>query len=341
LLENFSEGKIDVQIEHSISEKLFPGAVVLAAIDGKIFYHKAFGRSGFGASNYFIQKNDVFSIGKLTSLYTIACALKLIDGKKMSAENELEYFFDEISESGMSRMAISDLMLHRSGIGKKLTNLKSYWTRNDLIVNIFREYIPNRIGNQPEFSSLNMILLQDVIEKVSGEKLPKYFEENIREPLNISKSGYSYTIKDSGQFYYNPSHSVTFAASTQDDLIKTILERETEGSSGFDGFSTNASELAIFLQMMLQKGYYDHIQILNAETVDSWINGFSNDLTSNNRIYELIDPGGCFINLNFDKNYFIIALTNAGIKNINNSSFNDFSKKIIKIFEEEISRNIL
>ncbi|MBT8377785.1 MAG: serine hydrolase [Ignavibacteria bacterium] len=343
LNDNFRSEKIYEQVENAINERLFPGAVVLAMKDGKIFYHEVFGKNGFGKNNNSIQKDDVFSIGKLTSLYTTVCALKLMDGRKFSADDKLSYYFDSITDSKKKNILIKNLVLHNSGFSPKLSHFKPYWKKDNLIFNILQEDLEYKTGYQNIYSSLNLVLLQEIIEKVSNEKLGRYFEINFRKPLSIFKSGYSYVRQDSAEIYYNPSPHVLISAKPQDDIIKNILNSDIEGTSGFDGFYTNAFELAVFVQMLLQRGYYDENQILNASTIENWIEDFHKTeiLNSTKRKFELIDLGGCFLNINFDKNYSIIVLTNAEIKNPSNKSFVDFSKKLLQVFNEELSQEIL
>ena len=96
---------------------------------------------------------------------------------------------------------------------------------------------------------INTILLQQIIESASGVKLAKYFEKKFREPLNILKSGYSYSRGDYIQIYYDPSPPPEIEPKTKCDLLSKILKSETEGASGFDGFYTNTYELAVFLKM--------------------------------------------------------------------------------------------
>jgi len=341
LEDNSVTEKIDDQAVEGINQKLFPGAVILAAKDGKIFYHKAFGKNGFGRNNYIIQKNDVFNISKLTILYTTTCALKLIGEKIISADDHLENYFDGVTDPEKKHISVENLILNNSGFASNLDNLKAYRTKQDFITNIFQEELAYKKGERKEQSLINTILLQQIIESASGTKLAKYFEKTFREPLNIFKSGYSYSRGDYIQIYYNPSSPLRITAKNQADLLSNILKSEPEGTSGFDGFYTNALELAVFLHMLIQNGYYDQTQILNAETVENFFNGFKDNTSSTEKIFELIDPNGYLVHVNYDRNYFIIVLTNAEIKNPANESFVDFSKEIIHVFEKELTKDIL
>ena len=314
---------------------------ILAAKDGKVFFHKAYGRSGFGQSNYLVQKADVFSIGRLTNFFTYACALKLIEDKIISSEDKLNYHFENVTDPKKRNITVKNLILHNSGYGPKLSRLEANWKKEDLIFNILQEDLEYKTGFEERYSPLNVILLQEIIEKLSGEKLPKYFEKHFREPLDIVKSGYTYVRADSVKFYYNPTPPVLIKAKTQADLINNILKNETESTSAFDGFYTNAIELALFLQMIIQDGYYDEVQLLNAEVIKNWLSGFEETGILYEGTYKLIDPGGCSINLNYDENYFIIILTNAEINNPDNHGFVNFSNRIIQLFEAEINREIL
>jgi CubicO group peptidase (beta-lactamase class C family) len=343
IINNYLTNSIDEKINLSLSQNLFPGAVVLAAKDGKIFYNRAFGKSGVEGNSHTIEKDEIFNAGKLSNLFTTASALKLADAGLIQVDDELFIFFDGFFNPDKRKIKIKDLITHSSGLGTNIPGIKTYWDKDDLITNILNQELSYLPGSGTQYTIQNTILLREIIEMKSGEKLSTFFEHKFQKPLEIFNSGFSDLRKDYISIHYGSPPPDMVTVKTQEDFIDEIYNADTGHTSGFSGFYSNASELAVFSQMLLQNGYYGGTQIMNASKVDNWFNGFreTEKMNTGSKEIEMIDPRGCSININKDNNSFIIILTNAGIRNPSNKSFVDFSEKLIQFFNEEISRGIL
>ena len=70
-------------------------------------------------------------------------------------------------------------------------------------------------------------------------------------------------------FFTSPAenNSLYTSVKTYSDVMLEIMD----GVSGFSGLHSTAYDLAIFSQMLLQKGYYDDTQYLKAKTVLNWL----------------------------------------------------------------------
>ncbi len=343
LISNNLTNSIDEKINLSLTQNLFPGAVVLAAKDGKIFYNRAFGKSGVEDNSYIIEKDEIFNVSKLSNLFTTASALKLADEGLVQVDDELFIFFDGFFNPDKRKIKIKDLITHSSGLGTNIPGIKTYWDKDDLITNILNQELSYLPGSGTQYTIQNIILLREIIEMKSGEKLSTYFEHKFQKPLEIFNSGFSDLRKDYISIHYGSPPPDMVTVKTQEDFIDEIFTADSGHTSGFSGFYSNASELAVFSQMLLQNGYYGETQIMNASKVDNWFNEFreTEKMNTGSKEIEIIDPRGCSININKDNNSFIIILTNAGIRNPSNKSFVDFSEKLIQFFNEEISRGIL
>lgn len=129
------------------------------------------------------------------------------------------------------------------------------------------------------YSDLNFLLLQEVIERVSGEPLDRFVEERIYAPIGA-------------RLYFNPLDKgvkIDRIAPAQNDLFlrQEILRGRVDdeaaaclgGVAGNAGLFGSAEELAKVCQLLLQRGAWGKQQIIPAETVrlfleTTGVNGF-------------------------------------------------------------------
>jgi beta-lactamase len=117
------------------------------------------------------------------------------------------------------------------------------------------------------YSDLNFILLQQVIERVTGEPLDRYVQERIYKPIRA-------------RLYFNPlEHGVklhAIAPSQQDNFLRHEILRGTVddeaaaclgGVSGNAGLFGSAGELAKVCQLLLQHGAWGEKQVIPTATV--------------------------------------------------------------------------
>ena len=145
---------------------------------------------------------------------------------------------------------------------------KMYLNRfyEDTIYNtIIRSPITNR--GKYEYSDLGFILMQHVVEKITGKKLDKYVDSVYYKPLALA----TLTFKPREKF------AVTEIIPTEQDtyfrhqLIRGDVHDPAAamlgGVSGNAGLFSDANDLATLMQMMLNGGSYAGKSYLKPETI--------------------------------------------------------------------------
>jgi CubicO group peptidase (beta-lactamase class C family) len=174
------------------------------------------------------------------------------------------------------------------------------------------------------YSDLNLILVQQMIEAKTGEKLDQLAKGTYTE-LGISKIGYN-PLKWTAAENVMPTEIDNFF---RKDTIKGYVHDEAAailgGVSGNAGLFSNAQSISIIGQMLLNKGKYQGKKILKAKVVAAFTksplvkNGIYRGLGFDKRkpdaFYKKNDFGhtgftGTFFFLNPDNNRFLIILTN-------------------------------
>jgi CubicO group peptidase (beta-lactamase class C family) len=119
-------------------------------------------------------------------------------------------------------------------------------------------------GSRFVYSCLNYITLAHVVHKVSGKTLAEFAEENIFKPLGMKRT-----------FYRPPESLVGLCVPTEviegkllTGVVHDPLARLQGGISGNAGLFSTADDLAVFAQMLLNKGEWKGARVLSPLSVE-------------------------------------------------------------------------
>jgi len=174
------------------------------------------------------------------------------------------------------------------------------------------------------YSDLNLLLVQQIIETKTGQKLDQ-LAKGIYSELGISKIGYN-PLKWTSQENVMPTEIDNFF---RKDTIKGYVHDEAAailgGVSGNAGLFANAQSISVICQMLLNNGKYHGKQILKSKVVKEFTKsplvkkgiyrGLGFDKRKPDEFYKKNDFGhtgftGTFFFMNPDNNRFLIILTN-------------------------------
>ncbi|MFC4736969.1 serine hydrolase domain-containing protein [Bacillus daqingensis] len=262
--------QMDEELEAGIAEGFFPGAVALVAKEGTIVKHDAYGEAlRYDAASALLpeaeritaETDTIYDLASLTKTFTSTAAVQLIEAGELALDDEVADYIPEVEDA----FTIRQLLTHTSGLPAwiPLAFLEDEQTRWDAIYNTAPQEEP---GEAYIYSDLNMILLGQVIEAVSGETLDTYMEEAIFEPLGMEDT------------MFNPPAALQERIAVTEPqpaldrgLVWGSVHDENAyslgGAVGHAGLFSTASDLAVFLQALLNGGVYDGERILEADTV--------------------------------------------------------------------------
>ncbi|NJP37067.1 serine hydrolase domain-containing protein [Alkalicoccus luteus] len=265
VLEQMDEG-----LEAGIAEGFFPGAVALVAKEGTIVKHDAYGEAlRYDAESALLpeaeriaaETDTIYDLASLTKTFTSTAAVQLIEAGELALDDHVADYIPEVEEA----FTIRQLLTHTSGLPAwiPLAFLEDEQARWDAIYDTAPEEEP---GEAYIYSDLNMILLGQVIEAVSGDTLDTYMEEAIFEPLGMEDT------------MFNPPAALQeriAATEPQPALDRGLVWGSVHdenayslgGAVGHAGLFSTTSDLAVFLQTLLNGGVYDGERILEADTV--------------------------------------------------------------------------
>ncbi|MBZ0199032.1 MAG: serine hydrolase [Ignavibacteriaceae bacterium] len=262
--DRFNFTRVNNLMNNAVENKISPGGVLLAAKNGKIVYTKSFGKFTYDDTSRAVTKDAIFDLASLSKVIgTTSAAMFLYDENKLRLEDKVSKFFPEFAANGKKSITIRNLLVHNSGLIAYRNFRQLYNSPEEVINAIIDEKLEYPTETKTVYSDLNMIVLQQVIEKITGKKLDDYLNTKLFEPLGMTRTMYNPPY---GLWYYIPPTSRSGKPGVVHDGNAAILN----GVAGHAGLFSTADDLAIFMQLLLQRGKYGSKQIFKQKTIDKF-----------------------------------------------------------------------
>ncbi len=289
--------QIDTIVSKAIAANAIPGCQVLVARKGVVIYNKSFGTKTYNSTDT-VRNSDLYDIASVTKVVGTALAtMKLYDLKKIDLNHPLSKFFTPLKSTNKKALLVKEILAHQAGLVPWIPFYKKTMVDTFLVPGIFSkiksEDYPVRVAdsmymetsysdslidwvfdsqlNAPGkyvYSDLGPILMMLATEKITGQSFDKYISNNFYNPLGLSR------------ITYNPREkfSLSEIVPTENDLVfrKQLLRGDVHdpaaammgGISGNAGIFSNANDLAVIMQMLLNKGSYGGKNYIHSSTVD-------------------------------------------------------------------------
>lgn len=279
-----------------IASRAYPGCEVLLAKNGKIFYEKAFGQPRY-EDTVRLTLQHLYDLASVTKVAAATLALmKLYDEGKLNPDDSLVKYLAFLKGSNKANLIIRDVMTHQAGLQdwipfytSTISNgqpdpavyqsfqsaefpervAQNLFIRKDYSDTIYRRIIgsPLRPSHDYKYSDLGFYLLRLVVEQISGQPFERFLDVNFYKPLGLSVMG------------FNPRERFGLSQivpTEYDDVFRKQLvwgdvhdpgAAMLGGVSGHAGLFSNARDLAVILQMLLQDGSYGGKDYLSPSAV--------------------------------------------------------------------------
>ena len=277
---------IDALFSQAVESKTMPGIVAAAVTDRGTLYEGAFGTREIG-KNAPMTLDTVVWIASMTKAITATAAMQLVERGKLSLDRPATDVVPELAKAqvldgfdgaGQPRrralkrpITLEHLLTHTAGFGyeiwrpeiaqyQQVTNTPGITTCTNAALTTPLLFDP---GDRWEYG-INIDWAGKMVEAAAGQKLDRYFQDNILGPLGM---------KDTS-FKLSPSQRARLSAMHQRDdkgalaPIEFALPEEPEFLMGGGGLNGTAPDYLAFAQMIMHGGRFNGAQILRLETVD-------------------------------------------------------------------------
>ncbi len=240
-------------VEQSIAEGYYPGAVIFVAHHGHIIYRGVFGNRRVVPDIAPMRFNTIFDIASLTKVVaTTPAVMQLIEQGKLDIDAPVANYWPAFANNGKQNITIRELLTHTSGLQPDIS--MDGQGESEALRQIEKIPVYQKPGTTFVYSDVNFIVLAYLIEVITGERFDVYVQHHIFKPLGMNHTFFlpSPRMRDriapteivNGELRWGQVHDQTAYA--------------MGGVSGNAGLFSDASDLAIYSQWLLDNGRISH-----------------------------------------------------------------------------------
>lgn len=257
-------GRLDAVGREEIASGRLPGAVILVGHQGRIAYRRAFGLRSVTPRPQPMTSDTVFDVASLTKVVaTTTAVMQLVEQSRLDLNRPAAAYWPEFGQNGKNRITIRQLLTHTSGLRPEVNSRVSWWGYEGALAAIVADRPVNPPGAGFRYSDVNFIVLGELVRRVSGLPLNRYCAENIFQPL---------ALRDT--LFLPPGSRQARIAPTdvQSDRLRwgevsDPTAHRMGGVAGHAGLFASADDLAVFAQMLINRGEYGNRRILSQASV--------------------------------------------------------------------------
>jgi len=292
--------KIDTICREAITRQAVPGCVALVVRDGKIAYEKAFGYLTYDRTEP-VYKETIFDLASVTKICaTTMAVMKLEEEGKLDLQKTLGDYLPWVRGSNKESLKIWDVLLHEAGLkafipfyketidsskaGVPLANIyaarpdslhgirvaENLYIRNDWEDTLYKRILQSDLGPKGKYvySDNDFIFMGKIVEAITGMPLDEYVKKTYYDPLGMSSAGF----RPRERFPLGRIAPTALEPNFRRQLLRGDVHDPGSAMfgevAGHAGLFSDAYDLALLEQMLLNGGVLDGRSYLKKETID-------------------------------------------------------------------------
>ncbi|HEX6431637.1 MAG TPA: serine hydrolase, partial [Niastella sp.] len=301
---------IDSIVNDAIKQKAIPGAVVLVVKDGKVAYEKAFGYLTYDSTEP-VYPETIYDLASVTKIMaTTLSVMKLYDEGKLDLQKTLGDYITQVRGSNKAPLKLWDILLHQAGLKAFIPFYREtldasngnlplstlYRTSPDSLYNVpvaanlyirkdWEDTMMNRIlkselGPQHKYvySDNDYIFLGKIVERVSKLSLDRYVKKTFYDKLNLNFTGFNPAERFPLDYIAPTEREKEFRGQLIHGYVHDPGAAMFGGVAGHAGLFSNAYEVAVLAQMLLNGGVLNGQNFFSRATVD-YFNQYHSDIS--------------------------------------------------------------
>lgn len=305
---------IETLLDEEVKENFSGGQITVIRDNEEVYNHN------YGYKNNFykdgspipvekrdpVDKNTIFDLASNTKMYATNYALqKLVYEKKINLDDRVSKYFPDFKDreddliKGKDDLRIRDILMHQAGFPADPQYHNEKYDKDDGIKNgkndlysqdrdktiemILKTPLQYEPGSKTIYSDVDYMLLGSIIEKVTGQRLDQYFNDNFAKPLGLHRTlfnplenGFSKSDAAATELNGNTRDGVVEFNNIRTDTIQGQVHDEKAfyamgGVSGHARLFSTSTELAKLANIMLNNGRYKDYIFWDKKTQDEFI----------------------------------------------------------------------
>lgn len=256
---------VDRAVEAAIAAGTFSAAAVAVGRSGGMALFRAFGSPvpGAGPADPNTTLFDLASLTKVVGTTFLAAAL--VESGDLDLDAPVRRYIPEFRGEHKDDVTIRHLLAHNAGLPPGLPLYAGSSSSEEALEQVIRQSLRREPGLEAEYSDLGMIVLAEVLTRVSGKPLDHLLAQRLLVPLDMHGTMFLPPAADFGSIV------PTAMRSERPFPIRGVVHDGNAyrlgGITGHAGLFSTLRDVSIFAAAMLAGGEYGGVRVLREETV--------------------------------------------------------------------------
>ncbi len=249
-----------------VSDHSFPSASLIVGYHGAIVLDAAAGPLENSPESPRANADTIYDLDSLSQVVgTTSAAMMQVEAGRLLLNAAVQDYLPEFQGSNKNKVKVRDLLTHTAGLPASLPFYKTARGYTEVLKKVYDTPLEFDPGSRTQYSDLGLIMLGEIISRAAGYPLDRFLSQRLFTPLGMTST------------MYRPSKSLLerIAATGNDPWRNRTVRGEVHdenafamgGVSGNAGLFSSARDLAVFSQMLLNGGLYDHRRYLKPGTI--------------------------------------------------------------------------
>jgi CubicO group peptidase (beta-lactamase class C family) len=259
--------EVERVLQRYLQARAFPGGVLAVGYRGFLVYLEPFGRLAYDEDAPPVAADTLYDLASLTKvLATTTMAMILVDEGALDLDKPVQDFLPLFLGPGKENVTVRDLLTHSSGLTAGGDLYREIRGKTSYVERIESQELEYETGSQSVYSDYGMILLGEILERVSGRPLDDFVRERVFEPLGMVDTR------------FRPGEELLgrIAPTEIDPWRGRLVRGEVHDENAFAmggvaphaGLFSTGTDVARYAQMILNGGVFEHHRIVSRETVE-------------------------------------------------------------------------
>lgn len=292
--------KIDDVADRMIKIQAAPGANVLVVKSGKVIFEKSYGYLDYKKSTP-MTSETVFDLASITKiLATTQAAMFLHARGELDMSKTLGDYLPELKGTNKGNLVLKNVMAHEAGLKAFIPHYvktvengqwkqdyyrasaqpgftrpvsNNMYAKDALRDSIWHWTVQSDLLPRPHkyvYSDLTMYFMQAVIERIINQPLDEFLDQNFYSPLGLHTLTFNPFLKMPLDQIAPTEDDVAFRKRSIQGFVHDPGAAMFGGVAGHAGLFGKANDLAVMMQLMLNKGSYGDQTLIKPETIEAF-----------------------------------------------------------------------
>lgn len=284
--------KIDAIAAEAIRERAAPGMVVMAVKNGQVIFEKAYGSPTY-AKRRPTTIDDIFDLASVSKIAgTTPVVMHLYERGLLHLDSTMGYYLADARATNKKDITLRSVLLHEAGFTpfipfyKKLKPGDLQRFKDDkhsvtvadsayLLTNYYRNVMwPEMLQSAVKpvgsyvYSDISMYVMKEVAEQQTHVPMNAYVQTLLYQPIGMKTAGYNPRERFAKDRMIPTEHDTSFRKVLLQGYVHDQGAAMAAGVAGHAGLFSSANDLAIYGQLLLNRGTYGGERYFKPETVD-------------------------------------------------------------------------